>query len=494
MLGAGAKFQAGDDLHGQPFADALSYTLLPHGQHDLAKDTRIRESAKLINRAQYEAAKYDPRIIDNVEVSAPQNCGADSPVGTICPQIYAQTWGSVYDTINYTTTGTTGDWFDSNIGLNADGIDNEMSFSHLDKQIRFDQRDEQLHVAGNKAIIFAHLADIIAPVTGQFDAPGAMGYVPNKRLTRAETSNQPAPPANTQAQDPVSGTALPSPAEEGAAVFAFEVKRTAPQGNTPGIFNGGMNVKATGGNLQGVGSGSVKLFVQCQGCDDHVGASDATPDDWVTVAEDYNQSPVYAQSGAIASVNLPDPFYTDATGKRVPVRWRALVSTSPLGITNLPSLGPVAIDVTFEQDAVTDDGNNCQGAVCDEAPVLKAYDVANTDFFTDLNQYTPDAADRFKAVDPKAVIAGTATLTGLHTLVLADEFLPGYRASSGGGRPAGRRPRTRPSPALRATSPGRPRSSGCTRDATTTDRFDFTIPAVRRQRRDGRAHRSGTSS
>ena len=63
----GGQFAAGDDLHGQPFADALSYTLMPHGRHDIDKDYRIREASKLINRAQYEATKWSPYIIDNDE-------------------------------------------------------------------------------------------------------------------------------------------------------------------------------------------------------------------------------------------------------------------------------------------------------------------------------------------------------------------------------------------------------------------------------------------
>ena len=36
--------------------------------------------------------------------------------GTRARQIYGQTWGTVYDTINYTTTGALGDWFDSSVG------------------------------------------------------------------------------------------------------------------------------------------------------------------------------------------------------------------------------------------------------------------------------------------------------------------------------------------------------------------------------------------
>ena len=109
-----AKFAAGDDLHGQPFADALSYTLLPHGRHDFGKNKRIRETAKTIHRASEEALEWSPIIQPN---DAAQGGGAAVRARTrsagACAQIYGQTWGTVYDTINYTTTGALGDWFDS---------------------------------------------------------------------------------------------------------------------------------------------------------------------------------------------------------------------------------------------------------------------------------------------------------------------------------------------------------------------------------------------
>ena len=44
-----------------------------------------------------------------------------------------------------------------------------------------------------------------------------------------------------------------------------------------------------------IASGSVGLEVQCQHCDEHPGVTD--DDGWVTVAEDYNQSFLYAQAG-----------------------------------------------------------------------------------------------------------------------------------------------------------------------------------------------------
>src|SRR3954468_6238266 len=202
----GDRFDAGDDLHGQPEADALSYTLLPHGRHRLGKNNRIQETAKRINRSTFEAIKWSPIVQDNDQ---PQGGGAPcvptQAVGDACSQIYAQTWGTVFDTINYTTTGALGDWFDSSIGLGADGIDNEMSFSHLDKNIVFDPHTEQLHVDGNKSLIFAHLTTILDPVKHVFDPGGTEGYVPNQRVVRAPKNIAGVPPSGSVAQDDIAG-------------------------------------------------------------------------------------------------------------------------------------------------------------------------------------------------------------------------------------------------------------------------------------------------
>src|SRR3954454_7476922 len=238
-------FAAGDDLHGQPEADALSYTLMPHGSHNFGKDLRIRETSKLINRAQYEATKWSPIIQDNDKpVGGGAPCSPDV-LGTACSKIYAQTWGSVYDTINYTTTGALGDWFDSAIGLGADGIDNEMSFSHLDKNIVFEPHTEQLHVEGNRALIFAHLAEIVDPsYDTTFDARGRKGYVPNKRVTARDRQNLPAAPPGTHPQATIDAD---KPAAVAGAEHDFTVQRT------PEIYNGGMRVEATNGNVAGIG-------------------------------------------------------------------------------------------------------------------------------------------------------------------------------------------------------------------------------------------------
>ena len=228
----GAQFAAGDDLHGQPLADALSYTLLPHGSHDFAKNERIRDTAIAIHRASEEALTWSPIVQPN---DAPPGggppCVPTGAVGTACAQIYGQTWGTVYDTINYTTTGALGDWFDSSVGLGADGIDNEMSFSHLDKNIVFDPHTEQLHVDGNKALIYAHLATILDPVSSDFVARGTKGYVAGNRITREEKPFQSGPPAGASAQADIDSGPLP-PGTDGNVTFPFEVQERGRTSST----------------------------------------------------------------------------------------------------------------------------------------------------------------------------------------------------------------------------------------------------------------------
>src|SRR4051795_8693104 len=407
----GGQFSAGDDLHGQPFADALSYTLLPHGRHRYDKNKRIEATAKAINKSTYDRISWSPIVQGNDQPQGGDvGCAPDTPVGTPCSKIYAQTWGSVYDTINYTTTGALGDWFDSSIGLNADGIDNEMSFSHLDKNITFDPHTEQLHVDGNKALIYAHLTNILEPqYDSSFDVGGRKGYVPNKRVSAPASVSQPEAPAGSVTQDDITIGPQPEPAQPN---FAFTVKR-GPQGDGKNIFNGGMRVEATGSNVQGVGNGLVSLEIQCKNCDEHPGVTD--DDGFVTVADDYNQSPLYLQSGVVATVNHPQAYGKD--GK--PVEWRAVLGNAA---------GVATVKVNFTKGRASEDGDTGGGA----PPEQRAYDVANTDFFKDLNPYIPGKSQDMKTISPAKVIAGKQKLSGFDTIALADDPLPGFKGAYGG--------------------------------------------------------------
>ncbi|MEA2450972.1 MAG: hypothetical protein QOG63_2904, partial [Thermoleophilaceae bacterium] len=411
----GDRFDAGDDLHGQPEADALSYTLLPHGRHRLGKNNRIQETAKRINRSTYESIKWSPIVQDNDQ---PQGGGAPcvptQAVGDACSQIYAQTWGTVFDTINYTTTGALGDWFDSSIGLGADGIDNEMSFSHLDKNINYEPNTEQLHVAGNKALIYAHLTEMLQPTFDtSFDAKGRKGYVENVRVKRGGSKNFPAAPPGTHPDGPQDGDVVvaPDPDEGAAAIFAISVKRSDT------IYSGGMRVEATNGNIAGIGTGSVNLKIQCRNCDRHPGVKSSS--DWITVAEDFNQSAAYAQAGVVATVNDPQPNGRD--GK--PTEWRAVAS----GPT-----GAVHFHVVFTQGPASTSGDTGGGP----PPEQRAYDVANTDFYSDLNGFMPGGQD-FRPINPHAVIAGRQSLEAYDTIALSDDALPGYTGAYGRHTPSG---------------------------------------------------------
>ncbi|MDQ3934118.1 MAG: hypothetical protein M3340_05750 [Actinomycetota bacterium] len=449
------QYAAGVDLHGQPLADALSYTMMPHGRHDWPKDARLRATAIKINSATHAMVSWSPIVQPN---DAPQGGGVPcepTALGDACAKIYGQTWGTVYDTINYTTAGTLGDWFDSTGGLNADGFSNEMSFSHLDKNINFDPHTEQMHVDGNKALIWSQVTSMLnPPADAKFDAPGRKGYVPNTRLRREEKT-APKIPEGTVPQEDI--PSAPSP----GGVREFEVKG-GKQPDGKDIYNGGMRIQATTPNAQGIGPGVTTLAVQCQNCDAHTERGDDDNEDWITVAEDFNQSPVYAQAGVTVSVNQPQAFYTDKDGKAAKVRWRAVVSAEG---------GPAPnIGIEFMSEPASDDGNT--GG--DPPPRVAAYDVANTDVFRDLNPDMEPGVEGFTAINPADVIAGRTSLSGLDSLVLADSALPGYTKQDPNPGPRGTPPPNRDIQSS-PTVPGAYGFVSNTRPPGTFTRIDFEI-------------------
>ncbi len=429
----GGEFAAGDDLHGMPFADALSYTMLPHGSHDFAKDQRIRDAAEKIHAASEAALLWSPAIQADTE---PHGGGfqcipnATVPLGDKCVQMYGQTWGTVYDTINYTTTGTLGDWYDSNAGLGGDGISNEMSFSHLDKNIVFDPHTEQLHVDGNKALIYAHIDNILnPPADPTFEAEGAKGYVANPRVRRAEQSS---PPSSGPLQAPIDMGPKPQPVpspEGGGTRTIYD----ASDGFHVDPGQGGFRVDVTSANAQGIGTtypvvDQVRLRVECI-CDDHHGPADLHQPEWTVVAEDYNQKQLYLSAGLTAAVNNPQATNGDGS----PTQWRIVVEADDATLVGVAGnnveqptfYGATKAHVEFTSGPATSDGSGT-----DRAPRLAEYDVANTDFLSDLNRFSEDG-EKFDTVDPDAVLGGEQDLSELDTLVLADNALPGYRGLYG---------------------------------------------------------------
>src|SRR3954447_10572770 len=374
----GGPFSAGDELHRQLGAHSFSFTLMPHGSHDYAKNTRIENAAKTINLVQQDVLSWSPQIQPN---SAPHGNCVNGALSQDCQPMYGQSWGTVYDTINYTTTGALGDYFDSSIGLRADGIDNEMSYSHLDKDIAFDPQIEQLHVDGNIGLIYAHVAEVLDPRQAAFTARGLKGYVPDTRVKADERPSHIIAPPGTSPQPNIDADQGVDPGPDGQAIYEFAVKQDDK------TYDGGMRVDITERNLQGVTPAALthKLLVQCKGCDKHPGVK--SEDDWVTVAEDFNQSGDYAQAGLTAAVNEPQ---ASANGK--PVEWRAVVNGT---------IGEqVHVHVDFSQGPATNDGETGGGV----PPRQAAYDVANTDFWSKLDGFTAEA-NAFRPVDAEQIAA-----------------------------------------------------------------------------------------
>ena len=130
--------------------------------------------------------------------------------------------------------------------------------------------------------------------------------------------------------------------------------------------------------------------------------------------------------------------------------------------------------VDFTSDPATSDG--ATGG--DDPPFLAAYDVANTDFFTDLNGDAKAADDEFGAIDPAKVLSGEESLDSFKTIVLADEPLPGYTgAYKGQVQPTGGATADLAFPNDEPTTPGQ-QPAGCTPsaiDPNATDEQAFTI-------------------
>jgi hypothetical protein len=173
------------------------------------------------------------------------------------------------------------------------------------------------------------------------------------------------------------------------------------------VFNGGLRVDITKLNLQGISDGNAvtTLKVQCKGCDDHPGI-DPDSDGFITVAEDYNQSPGYAQGGLTAAVNRPATVNTQG-GK---VEWRALLESTPPQLIDAGA----EMNVDFSQGPATASGDTGGAA----APKETAYDVANTDLFRDLNRSIGEAGERFSATRDQD------GLDRFDSIVLADQLPP----------------------------------------------------------------------
>jgi hypothetical protein len=366
----------GIDLHGQLIDRAFSFTLIGGNQRPYDKDRRVLQFVKGAWADAEQRLAWSPVIKANDE---PESCVPPGTTGEIndlpcdpLPRMYGVQWGTIWDTIAYTTTGAFGDWVDSPLGLDADGIDNEMSLSHLSNcgvGTCYLTEFEQLHVDGNKSLIYSMIHYSLVPEDTGFRYRGRAGWLHHDRRVREEASTL--------------STAVPSglPVQAPVAVQLLQPLETSHEfdvlGPADGVENGGLTATFTAPNVAGVSP----LTVQSLSVDRLVDG------EWQVVNSYYNQSPLYLQAGARVDVNLPEPGH-----------YR--ISTSGEGA------GPLRVDITFTKGAAWPD------------PGQRAYDVSNLDFFEDLQPFA--GGGKLEPAPLDGVLSGAVDLADLDSLVIAD--------------------------------------------------------------------------
>jgi hypothetical protein len=360
-------FRGAGDLHGMNAADSFSYTLLSGTSESWRENHETIGTAEAIYRDAAKRLTYSPLIAD------PSDCPGRIPVfvlvsegsAPMCPD----QWGTVWDTINYQTTGSIGDWMGSKIGLGANGIDNEMAYSHLSSNIGFNPFIEQLHVDGNKGIIYAQIAALTNPTPAP-PVNVAAGYAPSVQRRVRAASGAPATP-------PVAAQAPFSAQEVMGRGITFEVK-----GPADGVHNGGLVAEFTFLNVDGIAPGSLSTVALERFGREHVGDEEG----WHEVGRWYRQEPTYMPAGARIDINNPAPGV-----------YRLAPSPGRPGVTRM--------DVRFTTDKAVPQPN-------------LPYDVANTDAFVGLGP-------NIRPVTPAAVLANPRVLDGLASYALADDPAPG---------------------------------------------------------------------
>jgi hypothetical protein len=370
-------------------ARAFSFTLLGAGQRDLRKNRLSVDTSILTFRDSEKRLSWSPLIAPAGECPGPVHepaFGGDLPM---C----SDQWGTVWDTINYQVTGSFGDWMDSPMGLDAVGIDNEMALSHITPNNVFEPGVEQLHIDGNKGLVYSQIASLMRPRKTNFVPGGKVAYIFDpERFTN--------PGGDTPAEAPEELPAQESFERDEVAGqgFEFEVK-----GPADGVRNGGLTIEATYGNVAGISpNAAATLILDYCGPGEHPGDPDG---ECREVARYFNQSPLYLQAGARIDLNdpRPGPYRLRPNDARVaPSRY--IVSFSPGKAFPTP----------------------------DQAP----YDVSRMDFFKDLNRFVRDPDRLLAPLTVDEVVANPGVLGAYDTVFVANDFMPGSGSYSAAQREA----------------------------------------------------------
>lgn len=382
------KWDGGIDLHGQLIDRAFSFTLLGAGEHDYAKNQRILQTVKGAWSDAEQRLAWSPLIKPNTAAKDDQ-------------RLYGVQWGTVWDTIAYTTTGSFGDWINSPLGLDADGIDNEMSLSHLSNcgvGSCYLIDAEQLHVDGNKSLIYSMINYTLKPEDTSFRVPGSVAYVRSpKVVTNAGEPTPPPPGAGLPPQAPILDAAL-----DAGNAFTYEF---TVDGFDQGVANGGVEGKVTGINAGGVGQLATTdlILERYRSGEEDPGPATAcgeAGDAWEEVNRYFNQADTYQQAGAAVHGNLP-----------IPGRWRVCL-TGGLATKLRASGGSADLDITFSGEKAWED------------PGQRPYSATNMKFFDSLAAHMRPG--QLTSVTADQILSGAVDLDRFSSVVVADDALPGY--------------------------------------------------------------------
>jgi len=378
------KWQGGLDLHGQLTANAFSYTLLRSSQRPYDKNQRMLQ---YVTGAWRDA---ETRLSWSTLIKPNDTAASD-------PRLYGVQWGTVWDTIDYTNTGSISNWFDSELGLGADAISNEMSLSHLSNCGTgncYLPEVEQLHVDGNKSLIYGLVNFTLLPEDTTFRFTGRAAWLDHGRRKTSAGNARPLGPSKLPMQE--SQTYSLTKALNQRAIFEFDIN-----GPSAGVYNGGVSVQADYTNVQGVGVGdSMTLYLDRFAPDDPKAQLD--PDGWETVQSDFTGG-TYVAAGSQVDVISP-----------IPGKYRLRVEGAP------PSTVKGAI--SFTKDIGYQD------------PGQRPYSASNMDFFTDLQPHLerPDQLTKVAMSDalPAASLLAFDSVMASDK-VFADAKTPAQRAALG---------------------------------------------------------------
>jgi len=368
----GQRFAGGIDLHGQLTASAFSYTLLGAGQRDFRKNFSTVDQGLRTWEDQTARLAWSPYI--------------GTPIAPVADQ-----WGTVIDTLGYQVSGALGDWIENEeIGLGAVGIDNEMSISHLAPNNVYEPSIEQMHIDGNKGLIYSQLSSILTETADQFryQPRGKIGYVVNPvRISNDGSARTPNPGMPAQNDiDTILPSADPAFKLDGTAyTYEFDLK-----GPNVGIWNGGITATLTNANAAGISPGTVASL--------SIERWDEDSETWQNVAKAFVQAAappqpdLYLQSGQVVTANDP-----------IPGLWRAKVSVGG-------GTGALRLKVDFNPVSAEDTSG--------QVP----FSVSSMDFFTDLNKYIADPAYRAQAFTIAQIITNPKVLDRLDSLVVVNKI------------------------------------------------------------------------